>query len=123
VDILLILLGAALAIGGEILMERWRDTRRRRVLALALEEELRAVYFDDHGFGGYTAQTFDEFFPEIAALLPPNLAREVIRYHFRMNHFKAVGGEVPPSVTELREMAGIRNDLVRQLQRISGSAA
>ena len=39
--ILLIVLGAVLALGGQFILEMWKASRRRDVLLLALEEELR----------------------------------------------------------------------------------
>ena len=65
--ILLIVLGAILALGGQFILETWKAARRRDVLLMALEEELQAVAFDapNQGFAGFTSQTFDELFADV----------------------------------------------------------
>ena len=45
-------------------LEWWKARRRRTVVLLALEEELRGVAFNpkDQTFAGFTSQVFDELF-------------------------------------------------------------
>ena len=116
---LLVLLGAFVALGGQFIFERWKAGRRRKVLLLALEEELRAVAFnpEHRSFGGFTSQTFDELFADVALLLPPEPARNIIRYHLRMKHLQTrVGGNYPPDIPQVREMEDMRERLLSELR-------
>lgn len=118
---LLVILGAVVALGGQIILQRWKWARRRRVIVVALEEELRAVVFDEGGqtFGGFSSQTFDELYADIAALLPDDLARQVIRYHFRMKHLEWVlrdrGGR--PTAQEIRDMEQVHDQILWALRK------
>ena len=87
-DPTLVILGALVALGGQFIFERWTESSRRVVVALALEEELRgtAFYPQEGSFGGFSSQTLDTLFAEISSLLPPELSRRTIRYHLRMKH-------------------------------------
>lgn len=79
--ILLIVLGAFLALVGQFILEMYKAARRRDVLLMALEEELRAVAFDapNQWFAGFTSQTFDELFADVALLLLDQREPSVLR--------------------------------------------
>ncbi len=63
-------------------------------------------------FVGFTSQTFDDLFSDIAALLDPTTARHVIRYHFRM---KFLDGRMGSAVAA---MEGERDDLLRKIESL-----
>ncbi len=116
----MVVLGGLLTLGGQWVQGRIHDAKRRKVILLALEEELQAVEFGVNmpgaGFGGFSSQTFDELFSDIPALLPAAVAQDVLRYHFRMKHLalSAVKASLPPShVTEMAERRDGLLDRVR----------
>ena len=115
---LLVVLGAAVALFGQFILEHWRESKRRTVILLALEEELRAVAFKPGSkyISGFTSQTFDELFADIAALLPPVTARRVIRYHLRMKHLDGIY-RVMLTEEAVREMESLRDELVSEVRR------
>ena len=113
---LLVLLGAAVALAGQWFHELRRDRKRRSVIILALEEELLAVEFLEGGFSGFTSQTFDELFPDISALLHPELARRVMNYHLSMKHIAARPPEYPGRIADVNRMHRIRDSLLVELE-------
>lgn len=86
------LTGAFAALAGRALIVRWRQTSEAQGLAIALWEELQAVEFSDLGtgmvFAGFSSQVFDTLFADIAHLFPEGLARDVMRYHWRMKYLE-----------------------------------
>ncbi len=115
------ILGATFALVGQFFLENWKAARRRKALRMVLREELRAVRFDPpkHSFGGFTSQTFDQLFADVALLLPMETAQRVIRYHFRMKHLEERIRErdphTLPTIDHIKEMEGIRDSLVKDL--------
>ncbi len=115
------ILGAVFALAGQFFLEKWRVARHRKALRMVLREELCAVRFDapNQTFGGFTSQTFDQLFADVALLLPLVTAQTVIRYHFRMKHLKEfMKGTDPrtfPTIDNIREMEGIRDSLLKKL--------
>ncbi len=116
---LLIILGAAIGLLSNIGVERWKAERRRTVVLLALEEELRAVAFNPpaRSFGGFTSQTFDALFSDIAALLPPETARRIIRYHLRMKHLAGRRAPHPDGIEHVRQVENLRDELLKDIKR------
>ncbi len=117
------ILGAVFALAGQFFLEKWRVARHRKALRMVLREELCAVRFDapNQTFGGFTSQTFDQLFADVALLLPLVTAQTVIRYHFRMKHLEERIREgdprTLPTIDHVKEMEGIRDSLVRDLAR------
>ena len=93
-------IGAALALVGQWLIRKGAKAWTAKRLALAFWEELSAVNFygpPQHApnFGGFSSQTFDTLFRDMAESLPETLARDIMRYHWRMKFLeetKATGG-------------------------------
>jgi hypothetical protein len=82
-------IGAALALVGQWLIRKAAKAWTAKRLSLAFWEELNAVTFYGPpqyapNFGGFSSQTFDTLFRELAESLPETLARDVMRYHWRM---------------------------------------
>lgn len=83
------LVGAVAALAANGLRRRWQETQTAKGLAVAIWEELQAVEFqaDSQGnlrFAGFSSQVFDTLFADIAHHFPEDLARQVMRYHWRM---------------------------------------
>lgn len=88
------LIGALLALMGRALWERWRKAWIAKRLAVAFWEEMKGVEFgrDAQGpqFAGFSSQTFDTLFSELAESLPDALARSLMQYHWRMKFLEQV---------------------------------
>ncbi len=86
------LIGAALALLGQSLTRRGLKARTARRLCVAFWEELSATQFyaldANPSFGGFSSQTFDSLFRELAVTLPDLLARDLMRYHWRMKYLE-----------------------------------
>ena len=85
-------IGAALALVGQWLVRKAAKAWTAKRLALAFWEELKAVNFYGSAqhidFGGFSSQTFDTLFRELAESLPETLARDIMRYHWRMKYLE-----------------------------------
>jgi hypothetical protein len=115
-----VLFGAVLAIASQLVYERFRDAQRAKAVANAIEAELHGASFGDTSFGGFSAHAFEGLFGDIAALLPKELAREVIGYHLRMKFLERTLPElakhgVPPPVSWISEMEARRDALAQRL--------
>ena len=106
-------IGAALALVGQWLIRKAAKAWTAKRLSLAFWEELSAVGFygpPQHApnFGGFSSQTFDTLFRELAESLPETLARDVMRYHWRMKFLEEtkVAGGTPnlPFWNEAKEL-------------------
>lgn len=122
---LLIVLGAALSLGGQVLYHRASIARRRQVIAVALEEEIRGVAFSGNSFGGFSSLAFDQVLSEAADVLPPDVARTVLRYYFRMKYLQdwisnpAKYGGKPPGSGDIQEMSKQRDELMASLRSLA----
>jgi hypothetical protein len=97
------LFGAIMALGGQALARRLLTARTAKRLCMAFWEELQAVNFYEGGgvpnFAGFSSQTFDSLFQELAHSLPETLTRDLMRYHWRMKYMeemKPVIGHAQP---------------------------
>ena len=116
------LIGGGVALGGQAVTRRFQDARTARRLSMAFWEELNAVHFygpeDDPNFAGFSSQTFDTLFREVADTLPESLARDLMRYHWRMKYmedFKKVkGGGV--NAQFWREAQQLHDRLIHRLE-------
>jgi hypothetical protein len=84
-------IGATLALAGQWLVRRAAKAWTAKRLTIAYWEELSAVQFygpPRHAlnFGGFSSQTFDTLFRDLAESLPESLARDIMRYHWRMKY-------------------------------------
>jgi hypothetical protein len=91
---------------------------------VAFWEELSAVNFygpsNQPNFAGFSAQTFDSLFAEMAQVLPDSILRDLMRYHWRMKYMDEMkpismassGGVNPQFWTEAQEL---RNRLLQRL--------
>lgn len=80
-----------------VVIARVQAATTARALAMAFSEELAAVEFSkpESGsgrrqapeFAGFSSQTFDTLFEELAGTLPKSLAEDLMRYHWRMKFF------------------------------------
>ena len=100
-----------------LMRERWRRARLAKQLAVAFEEELRAVafyYAPTHSptVGGFSSQTFDTLFAAMAEAMPDTLARGLMRYHWRMKYLAHSPLLHHESVQEMEE---IRDELLKRL--------
>jgi hypothetical protein len=95
------LIGAVLALLGQALVRKGARARTARKLCIAFGEELEAVNFygppDMPNFAGFSSQTFDSLFKEIAESLPESLARALMRYHWRMKYMEEMKSVTIPS--------------------------
>ena len=86
------LLAAILTLSGQSLWRRLGRARTAKALAVAFWEELSAVHFygpeDKANVVGFSSQTFDAMFREMAESLPDTLARDLMRYHWRMKYLQ-----------------------------------
>src|SRR5437867_3381501 len=79
---------------GHSLLIRWRAAGSARRLCTAFWEELSAVVFGklpaSQGggplIGGFSSQTFDTMYADVVRSLPDSLARDLMRYHWRMKY-------------------------------------
>jgi hypothetical protein len=101
-DLVSAFIGAALALVGQWLIQKAAKAWKAKRLSLAFWEELSAVNFygpPQHApnFAGFSSQTFDSLFSELAESLPETLARDVMRYHWRMKFLDETksGGGTP----------------------------
>ncbi len=85
--------GGAIALAGQTLFLRHASAKTAQRLAAAFWEELSAAYFYNdgsyRGFTGFSSQVFDSLFKETAEAFPDSLARDVMRYHWRMKFLHA----------------------------------
>ena len=127
---LLLFLGALLAVAGQRALEYERKARVAKRLALAFKEELDAVQFDSNPpekgkplhrrIGGYTSQTFDTLFVEMAVTLPEELAVALMRYHWRMNFLRDCHKKLPyldQWAEFFNEASKARDELLPRLRR------
>jgi len=91
------LIGGIVALLGQSLTRRASRIRQARRLAVASWEELSATHFygSEEGdaapnFAGFSSQTFDALFREVAESMPRTLTRDLMRYHWRMKYLKEV---------------------------------
>ncbi|MCH7564919.1 MAG: hypothetical protein IH968_13970 [Gemmatimonadetes bacterium] len=122
-EMLLVLLGAVVAFGGQFAFHRWRSAHRLREIALALEEELRGTAFRPPHFSGFHDEAFSTFLADIP-MLPHETARRILRYYFRMRylrHQQMPGGDATED--SVAEMETIRNQLLGELKPISPSSS
>jgi hypothetical protein len=91
------LVGAILALSGQSLLHRGTRAHGARRLAVAFWEELSAVYFygsdtrdGSPNFAGFSSQTFDSLFRDVAESLPQSLTRDLMRYHWRMKYLEEI---------------------------------
>lgn len=122
------LLGAMLALAGQWLVRRGAKAGAARRLAVAFWEELNAVNFygpaNQPNFAGFSSQTFDSLFRDMAEVLPDSLARDLMRYHWRMKYLQemkpvsipASGGVNPQYCAEAQSL---RDQLLARLARYS----
>jgi len=121
-EILAGFIGAFLALLGQGIWERARKAWLARRLALAFREELCAVEFDPSNvprIGGFSSQTFDTLFRDMAEALPDSLIADLMRYHLRMKLLVAHQerhGTVGP-LDDLQELPKSRDLLVERLDR------
>jgi hypothetical protein len=116
------LLGATVALLGQALTRRAQKIRTARRLAVAFWEELSAVHFygpaDTPNFAGFSSQTFDSLFRELAETLPEALARDLMRYHWRMKYMEEqklyTQGRV--NLQFWREARGLQERLLERLK-------
>jgi hypothetical protein len=125
-------LGAALALAGQWLVARGRRAATARSLSIAFWEELSAAEFASHGatnddppqpqyftIGGFSSQTFDSLFHEMATSLPDSLARELMRYHWRVKFLVEThkNDDYLDGHTDFyHEARRLREDLIRRLK-------
>jgi hypothetical protein len=85
-------LGAIFALLGQSLTRRVTRARTGKRLAIAFWEELSAVNFygppESPNFAGFSSQTLDSLFREVADSLPESMARDLMRYHWRMKYME-----------------------------------
>lgn len=91
------LIGAVVALLGQGIHKRWRDAIAARAVAIALWEELAAVQFGSSWFEGFSSDTFDMLFREVAHVLPEDLFRAVVRYHWKMKFLEGMKSPGAPS--------------------------
>lgn len=120
------LLGALLALLGQWVVRRATRVSTARRLAAAFWEELGAVNFygstPKPNFAGFSSQTFDSLFREVAETLPESLARDLMRYHWRMKYLEEmkpvsipIAGGVNPQICQ--EAKDLRDQLLPRLDR------
>ena len=123
-------IGAALALTAQWLFRRQQRAATGRTLSAAFLEELGAVEFMEHpaterGIAqdieicGFSSQTFDTLFRDLADALPYSLARDLMRYHWRVKHWihkrGNAGKHLDPDVGSYLEAKALRQNLVRRL--------
>lgn len=121
--------GAALALIAQAVWLRAQRVATARTLAVAFWEELSAVQFSTAPvlqgsvpqIGGFSSQTFDTLFGELARTLPRALARDLMRYHWRMKLLKAQQAASPVllahNVKFYQEAQSAHADLLARLDR------
>jgi hypothetical protein len=114
--------GAVLALLGQGVWDRFRKASIARGLAIAYWEELSAVRIktvDVPQIGGFSSQTYDTLFRELAEVMPDSLMRDLMRYHWRMKLLDASqeGRGGVSWVTGLQEAEELRDDLLARLNR------
>ena len=115
------LLGAIVALLGQSVAARAQRSRAAKRLAQASWEELSAAHFygpeDKPTFAGFSSQTFDTLFRELAEL-PETLARDLMRYHWRMKYMEEMkphtGDHVNPQFW--RDARDLRASLLPRLE-------
>src|SRR5712692_9505190 len=121
--------GAVLALLAQGVWLRLQRVITARALAVAFWEELSAVAFGTAGpaqgnvpqIGGFSSQTFDTLFGDMARTLPHQLVRDLMRYHWRMKLLVALQAGTPVALAFnaqfVAEAQQLRTDLLRHLQR------
>jgi hypothetical protein len=93
-QVLSALIGAILALAGQSLLRKASKARIAKRLAIALWEELSATQFygpeEMPNFVGFSSQTFDGLFREVAEAVPESLSRDLMRYHWRMKYMESM---------------------------------
>ena len=118
-EMLLVLLGAVVALGGQFVFHRWRSAHRLKEIALALEEELRGTAFRPPQFSGFHDEAFSTFLADIP-MLPHETARKILRYYFRMRYLRHQGMPGGAATYDtVAEMERIRDQLVGELKVLS----
>ena len=117
-------IGAALALLGQAFSHEVKRARTARRLCVALWEELSAVYFytgEIPNFAGFSSQVFDSLFRDLADALPESLARDVMRYHWRMKYLEEVKSVTAGRVNThfLGEAQSLRERLLKRLDHYS----
>ncbi len=95
------LIGALIALALQWVTGRWTRALTGKRLSVAFWEELSAVNFygteeNDPTFAGFTSQTFDTLFREMAVSMPVDLSRALMQYHWRMKWLEEK--KLPPGV-------------------------
>lgn len=95
------LIGAVLALAAQWLLREATKARTAKRLSTALWEELSATQFygpaPRANFAGFSSQTFDGLFREVAEALPESLSRDLMRYHWRMKYMESMKSVTIPS--------------------------
>ncbi len=122
-------IGAILALAAQWIVRRAVRARTAKRLALAFWEELSAVHFygpeNKPNFAGFSSQTFDTLFQEMASTLPESLARDLMRYHWRMKYLEEMKPVTIPSSggvnpTFWKEAKQTREGLLARLDHYAG---
>ena len=124
-----ILIGVAIGVvgtlGASLIRHRFETAVTSKRLASAFEEELRAVAFNQIGnpqspiysVAGFSTQTFDSLFIQMAQSMPTSLVQDLMRYHWRMKYLMATTAsnahKMGPS--EAAPMLAQRDGLVERL--------
>jgi hypothetical protein len=120
------LLGAILALLGQWVVRRGARASTARRLAVAFWEELSAANFygpaTNPNFAGFSSQTFDSLFRDMADALPGSLVRDLMRYHWRMKYLEETKSISIPSFGGVnpqfwREASDLRDQLLHRLDR------
>ncbi|UCG89231.1 MAG: hypothetical protein JSW71_12100 [Gemmatimonadota bacterium] len=85
------LIGAVFALLGQAITRRATRAHTAQNLSMAFWEELNAVAFtpgEKPNFAGFSSQTFDSLFKEMAEAMPASLTRGVMRYHWLMKYLE-----------------------------------
>jgi hypothetical protein len=126
--------GAGIALGVQWIVARARRAATARSLAIAFWEELSAAQFASNGvdnkgrpqfftIGGFSSQTFDSLFREMAQSLPDSLARDLMRYHWRVKFLLEAhkGDDYLDGHAKFYHVAeGLRTGLLDRLKFYSG---
>jgi hypothetical protein len=75
-------------------------------------------------FAGFSTQTFDTLFREVAEALPESLARDLMRYHWRMKYLEEAKSITIPSTGGVHpifwsESKDLHDRLLQRLDRYS----
>jgi len=107
-------------------VRRGAKANTARQLAVAFWEELSAVNFygaaTSPNFAGFSSQTFDSLFRDMAEALPDSLTRDLMHYHWRMTYLEEMkpvsipssGGVNPQFYQEAKDL---RDQLLQRLDK------